>query len=80
MEIKNQQIKLSKQMLKLAKIKFYSGSISREEYIETLELILKRLNNEELKFNQLEILNSIFQKPEFQINLKDTINIALSMN
>lgn len=74
------QIKVSRRLYEIAKTQYYSGSITKKEYIETLELILQRLDKQELRFEQIKIFDSIFQLPNFQINLKEIINLALSMN
>lgn len=77
----SQQLEVSEKLYLLAKKQFYElKTITREEYIEVLELILKRLNKAELEYDQLKILDGIFAQKNYQIDLKDTINYALSMN
>lgn len=76
----NSQITFSRKLYEIAKAQYYSGKISKKEYLETLELILNRLNKTELKFEQIQIIESIFILPNYQIDLKETINLALSMN
>lgn len=79
--MKSKQLEVSEKLYLLAKKQFYElKTITREEYIEVLELILKRLNKAELEYDQLKILDGIFAQKNYQIDLKDTINYALSMN
>lgn len=79
--MENAQLEVSEKLFLMAKKQYYEHkNISREEYLETLELILKRLNKEEIKFQQLETFNSILLEKNFSINLKDTINYVLSNN
>lgn len=74
------RLQVSKKLFLLAKKQFYAGVISKEYYFETLELILKKINDEELKYEQIEILNNIFETPDIKIDLQEKINFALSMN
>lgn len=79
--MENAQLEVSEKLFLMAKKQYYEHkNISREEYLETLELILKRLNKEEIKFQQLAKFNSILLEKNFSINLKDTINYVLSNN
>lgn len=79
--MKSKQLEVSEKLYLLAKKQFYKlKTITREEYIEVLELIFKRLNKAELEYDQLKILDGIFAQKNYQIDLKDTINYALSMN
>ena len=79
--MRSKQLEVSEKLYLLAKKQFYElKTITREEYIEVLELILKRLNKAELEYVQLKILDGIFAQKNYQIDLKDTINYALSMN
>lgn len=78
--IMNQQLKVSRKLFELAKHQYNSGKITKTDYLETLELILKRLDKEELKFEQLSVLESLFHLPSFNIDIKETISHALSMN
>lgn len=80
MRPENQQTAVSKKLFQIAKAQFNEGKISKKEYLETLELILNRLNKEELKFEQFSVFESVFNLPNWQINLKETINYTLSMN
>ena len=79
--MENAQLEVSEKLFLMAKKQYYEHkNISREEYLETLELILKRLNKEEMKFHQLEKFNSILLEKNFSLNIKDTINYVLSNN
>ena len=79
--MRSKQLEVSEKLYLLAKKQFYElKTITREEYLEVLELILKRLNKAELEYDQLKILDGIFAQKNYQIDLKDTINYALSMN
>lgn len=80
MSIQSKRLEVSRKLFEIAKKQYYNKKISKKEYLETLELILTKIQNEELEFDQVKFLESIFNFPSFKINLKETINYTLSMN
>lgn len=73
------QIKVSQQLFELAKRQFADGKLTKEEYQETLELILEKINDSETlltkKSTLLEQINI-----NIDLDIRGTINHVLALN
>lgn len=74
------QIDIYEELYKIAKQQYYSEKIDKDEYFETIHLIRKKAKEIQNGFNRLDYFSKGFDKPELEINVKETINFVLSMN